>query len=76
MEKGGHQTLPLSAIGLAPSGCIRFGFGARPSLAETFHHVDFCIVELLRQVVDALALAVHVSLYHAFRAETSPSRIA
>jgi hypothetical protein len=53
VEEGGHQTLSLSAIGLAPSGRIRFGFGAKPLLAETFRHVDFCIVELPWQMIDA-----------------------
>src|SRR5258708_39251637 len=50
----------------APSGCISIGFGAEPALAETLRHVNLSIVELPQQVIDAFALAVHVTLDHAF----------
>src|SRR5258708_13611244 len=50
----------------APSGCISIGFGAEPALAETLRYVNLSIVELPQQVIDAFALAFHVTLDPAF----------
>jgi hypothetical protein len=65
-DRNPHGRVAFLASRLSPSSRFSLDLGAKPPLAKTLRHVDLRVIELPWQVIDALALAVHVTLDHAF----------
>ena len=63
-----------STSSLVPSCRFGLSFGAKPAFAEALVYVDLRIVQLPRQMINALALPVDVALDHAFERRCFRSR--